>query len=201
MIHSVDKHNVKHVTIHPGEYYVSNQDVVISTLLGSCISACVYDPVTRIVGMNHFLLSNKRYSRDMKVCLTEAGRYGIHAMELVINDMLKLGAKRKNLRAKVFGGSSLLGQHCGRSDNFPCVGEVNRRFILEFLSDDGIPLVASSLGGERGRVIRFSSIDYTVRMRLIGRSHAAVLAKTDKKVWLKEIKSHDKKTIEPEIWG
>jgi len=199
-MHSRNEDNIKHVTIHPGEHYVSRDNVIVSTLLGSCVSACLYDPINKVIGMNHFLLSNKRYSRDMQVCLTEAGRYGVHAMELVINDMLKLGAKRSNLRAKAFGGSSLLGVRC-TSDAFPCVGEVNCRFICEFLSNDGIPLIASNLGGDRGRVIRFSSIDYTVRMRMIKKSIAPELVKEEKQFWRKSIKSHEVVTPEPDLWG
>ena len=136
----VTKGKIEHVTIRPGEYHVSSKHVVISTLLGSCIAACLYDPVKKVLGMNHFLLSSKRYAKDMPLCITDAGRYGINAMELVINEMLKLGAKRENLHAKAFGGSTLL-PSTNRSDKFICVGEVNCRFIVEFLKNDGIPLI------------------------------------------------------------
>ena len=139
------------VVLKPGEHYVSAETaVVVSTLLGSCISACLYDPVRRIVGMNHFLLANHRYSRETPVCLSEAGRYGIHSMELIINGMMKLGAGRQRIPAKVFGGSSML-PVSGTSCNFACVGEVNCRFIVEFLKNDGIPLISSDLGGEPGQ--------------------------------------------------
>lgn len=74
----VKRGEIKVVTLYPGEYYVSRGKVVISTLLGSCVSACLYDPVNRVVGMNHFLLSNKRYSKHMPMYATEAGRYGIN---------------------------------------------------------------------------------------------------------------------------
>ena len=135
------------VVLKPGEHYVSAETaVVVSTLLGSCISACLYDPVRRIVGMNHFLLANHRYSRETPVCLSEAGRYGIHSMELIINGMMKMGAGRQRIRAKVFGGSSML-PASDTSCNFACVGEVNCRFIVEFLKNDGIPLISSDLGG------------------------------------------------------
>jgi chemotaxis protein CheD len=78
---------------------------------------------------------------------------------------------------------------------------VNCRFIREFLNNDGIPLVASNLGGDRGRVIRFSSIDYTVRMRMIKKSVAPELANKEKRFWLNSIKSHDVATPEPDLWG
>jgi chemotaxis protein CheD len=194
----VTKGNVEHITIHPGEYYVTNKNVVISTLLGSCVAACLYDPIYKVLGMNHFLLSSKRYAKDMPVCITEAGRYGINAMELLINGMLKLGAKRENLRAKAFGGSSLLSSS-KRSDNFLCVGEVNCRFIVEFLKNDGIPLIASDLGGDRGRVIRFLSNDYSVLRRKIVKSKISDLNKKEKQFWIKSIKAEEE-IPEPDIW-
>jgi chemotaxis protein CheD len=194
-----EKDDLKLVTIMPGEYYVSGERVVISTVLGSCVSACLYDPVNRIVGMNHFLLSNKRYARTMQYYLTEAGRYGINAMELVINAMFKLGAKRENLRAKAFGGSSLLGMTC-KSDNFLCVGEVNCRFILNFLNNEGIPLVTSNLGGDRGRVIRFSSVDFSVLMRRIGKTMMPKVVKEEKQFWIRSIEEQETETKEPELW-
>jgi len=86
--------------------------------------------------MNHFLLSNRRYAKNLPVCLSEAGRYGIHAMELLINEMLQKGAKRGNLRAKAFGGGTMHGVSTTQ-DNFFCVGEVNVRFIREFLKKRG----------------------------------------------------------------
>lgn len=198
-MNTVGKGEIRRITIHPGEHYVSNKDVVISTLLGSCIAACLYDPVQRVVGMNHFLLSNKRYAKDMPLCVTEAGRYGIHAMELVINNMLKLGAERKNLRAKAFGGSSLL-PRTNKSDNFFAVGEVNSRFIVEFLRNDGIPLIASDLGGDRGRVIHFSSIDYSVRRRKIAKTRAMSVQRDERKYWMNSIKAEEKTSREPDIW-
>ncbi|HEX9022126.1 MAG TPA: chemotaxis protein CheD, partial [Nitrospirota bacterium] len=163
-----------HVSLMPGEYYVTNRSAAIRTLLGSCVAACLYDPINRIIGMNHFLLSNRRYAREIPVCQSEAGRYGINAMEFLINDMLKLGAKRENLRAKAFGGASI---HLNPAvkDNFFCVGEVNTRFIREFLKNDGIPLVAEDLGGESARIIHFLFDDYSVRVKKVGTTAASGL--------------------------
>jgi len=194
----MEKDNIKHVNLQPGEYFVSRENVIISTILGSCVSACIYDPFVRVVGMNHFLLSSKRYARDMQFYLTDAGRYGINAMELVINEMLKLGAKRERLRVKAFGGSSLLGM--GDKENFLCVGEVNCRFISDYLRNEGIPLVASNLGGDRGRVIRFSSADFSVVMRRIGKSSAPKVAEDEKRFWLRSLEEQKKKITEPDLW-
>jgi chemotaxis protein CheD len=199
-MHITAKNNIKHVSIHPGGYFASRENIIISTILGSCVSACIYDPVVGVVGMNHFMLSNKRYARDMRYYLTEAGRYGVNAMELVFNEMLKLGARHENLRVKAFGGSSLLGLSMNM-DNFLCVGEVNCRFILDFLKNEGIPLVASSLDGESGRVIRFSSADFSVLMRNIGRTRIPKVAKDEKQFWLRSLETQQKEeTEEPNLW-
>lgn len=190
----------RRVSIRPGEFYVSAEEVIISTLLGSCVAACLYDPVYRIAGMNHFLLGNRRYAKDMPVAITEAGRYGIYAMELLINEMMRLGAQKYNLRAKVFGGGSVM-QVAEGADNFFCVGNVNQKFILEFLQNEGIPLVASDLGGDRGRVIYFCSDDYSVYMRKIQKTVNDKLVKIEKTFWQKSIEKHDQlETVQPEIW-
>lgn len=193
------KQETELITLKPGEYFVSNKSVQISTLLGSCISVCLYDPINRIVGMNHFMLSNYRYSKSMPMCMTEAGRYGVHAMELVINGMLKIGAERAKIRAKAFGGGSLL-QTKVKTDSFFCIGEANVRFILEFLRKDRIPLVASDLGGDRGRKIFFSSETYDVYVRKIRKPKTPELIKEERQFWQKSIIANAQKKEEPEIW-
>lgn len=187
------------IIINPGEFYVSSNSVIISTLLGSCVSACLYDPIQNIIGMNHFLLSNKRYARNMPFPITEAGRYGIHAMELLINGMFKLGAKRQNLRAKAFGGASLL-QLTGTSDNFFCVGEVNARFIREFLKNEGIPLVSEDLEGDTGRIIRFYFDNFSVYVKKIPKTVSPELVSKEKRFWQKNIEEQEQKIAEPDIW-
>ncbi len=187
------------VIIDPGEFHVSNNNVVISTLLGSCVSVCLYDPFAKIIGMNHFLLSNRRYARDMPTCESEAGRYGIHAMEMIINEMLKRGAKRKNLHAKAFGGGMVL-KPSAEAGNFFCVGDVNCRFVREFLRNDGIRLVTEDLGGEDGRVIHFSAVDYAVYVRKIKKIFSSKLAQRDKKFWKKTIQEQEKAKTEADIW-
>lgn len=189
----------KRVSIKPGEFYVSGGDVIVTTLLGSCVAACLYDPVQRVIGMNHFLLSNRRYSKDMPIAITEAGRYGIYAMELVINEMMKLNAQRHNLRAKVFGGGSVMPTNDG-TDNFFCVGDVNIRFIIEFLKNEGIPLVASDLGGDSGRVIFFCSSDYSVHVKKIQKTINNKLMKREKKFWQKSIEKQDQEVTRADIW-
>lgn len=189
-----------HVSILPGEYYAANQPVMIRTLLGSCVAACLYDPVNRVVGMNHFMLSNRRYARNLPTCMSEAGRYGIHAMELVINEMLKLGAKRENLRAKAFGGGAIY-LNPDVKDNFFCVGDVNIRFIREFLKNDGIPLVAEDLGGEKARVVHFLYDDYSVHVKKIAKANALGIAQTERQFWLNTIDKQEKFKAQAEVWG
>jgi chemotaxis protein CheD len=199
MISSRDMPHVKKVVLKPGEHFVSAEtDVVVSTLLGSCIAACLYDPVRRVVGMNHFLLASHRYSREIPVCLSEAGRYGIHSMELIINGMMKLGAGRQGIRAKVFGGSSMLSGPA-TPGNFACVGEVNCRFIVEFLKNDGIPQISSDLGGNRGRVILFDAADYSVYVRKM-KAIATRVVDRERLYWRHAIRAHEQEVSDAEIW-
>ncbi len=189
----------KRVILFPGEYFVTDRKVRISTLLGSCVSACLYDPVNRVVGMNHFLLSNRRYANRSPLVTTEAGRYGVHAMEIIINGMLKLGAQKKYINAKVCGGSSLNIARDNK-DNFHCVGQVNCRFIKEFLHNDGIKIVSSDLGGPTGRVVHFDTHDFSLYIRKIKKVTLNGLGVRDKEYWKQELKRHREEGTEPEIW-
>lgn len=189
----------KHITLEPGELFASREPVTLSTLLGSCVAACLYDPVNKVIGMNHFMLSNRRYSRDLPSFRTEAGRYGIHAMELLINEMMTMGAERRRLCAKVFGGATIL--HRGGSvGNFFCVGEVNCRFIKEFLDEERIPIMAQDLGGDKGRVIHFSNGDFAVYLRNVERSGSERLAKRDRDCWLKAIEVQEITHPDEDLW-
>ncbi len=138
---------------HPiivGEVKASREPLKISTLLGSCVSVCLFDPVAQIGGMNHFMLPASR--TDQAACAT----YGIHAMELLINEIMKLGGDRRRLVAKVFGGGNVLGRDCSGASG-PLVGDRNAEFALQFLQTDGIPVVSQDLGGTRGRHVHFLS--------------------------------------------
>ncbi|MFK7764397.1 MAG: chemotaxis protein CheD [Roseobacter sp.] len=131
----------KHIT--QGERAVGTQpEEVISTILGSCVSCCLWDPVAKVGGMNHMLLTVS--TRSAGVC----NLAGINAMELLINDILKLGGSRDRLRAKAFGGARMV---AGLSD----IGRVNSEFTLDFLAKEGIECEKHSLGGETARHIMF----------------------------------------------
>ena len=192
--------NHKRITIDPGEYYVAHEDVLITTLLGSCVAACLYDPYNKIVGMNHFLLSSRRYAKDMPVCTTDAGRYGIHSMELLINEMWNRGAQRGNLKAKAFGGGSILKPVDAFTSSFFAVGEVNVRFIRAFLRNEKIPLVSSDLGGTVGRVINFYSEDFSVYVRkMVAKSTNVV--KREEKYWEKSIQQQEESETQIDLWS
>lgn len=186
--------------LEPGEYYVTDKPAIISTLLGSCVSACLFDPINRIIGMNHFLLSYNRYVKKGSVINSDAGRYGIHAMELVINKMMKLGARRRHLTAKAFGGGNVLSQK-GFEENFFCVGDVNVRFIREFLENEKIPLVSSDLGGECGRVIRFHSSDYSVYVRKIIHKDYTNIIERDRQYWKRSVRKNENRKSDIELWS
>ncbi|MCP4995153.1 MAG: chemotaxis protein CheD [Gammaproteobacteria bacterium] len=195
-----DNNGVSRITIDPGEYYVSHKPVVISTLLGSCVAACLYDPVKHIVGMNHFLLANNRYAKNMPVIESEAGRYGIHAMELLINEMLKIGAQRNNLKAKVFGGGDVLRYYRGDKDNFFYVGEINSRFVREFLQNEKIQITASDLGSDYGRVVHFRSRDFSAFMKKISHSQDEKVVTKEHQFWQKSIDQHEHEKEKIQIW-
>ena len=130
-----------HIT--QGEYATGQDpDVVISTLLGSCVSCCLWDPLAGVGGMNHMLLAKPSAGE------TARALSGINAMEVLINTLIKLGAKRTRLQAKAFGGARMIS---GLSD----IGAENAEFTVSFLRQESIPLVTQSLGGNRARNVRF----------------------------------------------
>jgi len=136
----------KRVHIIQGEYkVVDDPDVVLSTILGSCVAACLRDPVAGVGGMNHFLLPGSGGAASSG---GDATRYGVHLMELLINGLLKRGARRDRLEAKIFGGAKTIA-------SFSNVGEQNAAFATQFLKDEGIPIVSSSTGGEHGRKLEY----------------------------------------------
>ncbi|MDG2521022.1 chemotaxis protein CheD [Caulobacter segnis] len=137
----------QHVTDDPG--------VVMTTVLGSCIAACIRDPQAGIGGMNHFLLPDDGGGRG-----GDSVRFGAYAMELLINDLLKQGARRDRLEAKIFGGGKLF-------DGLSDVGASNAEFAERFLRDEGIPIVSSSTGGPSARRVEFWPVSGRVRQRLV----------------------------------
>ena len=121
--------------IGPGEYYITQRDMMIVTVLGSCVSACLRDPVAKVGGMNHFMLPD----RDVEGPLSASARYGAYAMEVLINQLFALGARRERLEAKVFGAARVLP---GMSD----IGERNAAFAIDYLKRESIRVLAEDLG-------------------------------------------------------
>lgn len=193
-----ERNNTRRVVIGPGEMYVTRNNETISTLLGSCVSACLYDPVNRVIGMNHFLLASKRYAQHTPVLESEAGRYGIHAMEMLTNEMLKQGAMRHLIKAKVFGGADVLHRHRQGRDKFFVVGDINSRFVVEYLQREEIPLQATDLGGRYGRVIFFRAADQAVFVRQI--DHAEQIDDKEFRFWKHSIKHQEEDAGRIEYW-
>jgi chemotaxis protein CheD len=142
----------KKINLVQGEHHVAKDpDVMLTTILGSCVAACLYDPVAAVGGMNHFLLPGERPGTELTQVGSGGGgamRYGAYSMELLVNGLLREGAERHRLRAKLFGGARMLK---GLTD----VGDSNAEFAERFLRQEGIALVGGSLRGDRGRRIQF----------------------------------------------
>ena len=138
----------KHViSLRAGEYFASDKGEVLSTVLGSCISACIFDSKKKIGGMNHYLLPGLVPPDD--IFTSKLGRYGMFAMELLIGELIKKGVKRENLAAKIFGGGSVL-KFRSLDGN---VTESNIRFVKKYLELERIPVLKQDLGGIEGRKI------------------------------------------------
>ena len=129
---------IEAVKILPGEYYVTTRDMALVTVLGSCVAACIYDRNLGIGGMNHFMLPDEK--RDRGDILSPSTRYGVYAMEIMINELLKMGARRSNLEAKVFGGGNVL-----RGFTVNKVGQNNAAFVIEYLRKEDIKIAAQDM--------------------------------------------------------
>ena len=119
------------VKILPGEYFVHDEDMLIMTTLGSCIAACIYDRQAKVGGMNHFMLPDGA---------GDSGRYGSYAMELLINEMMKRGANRMTMEAKIFGGGQVVSGMTTMN-----VGERNTNFVMDYLKTERIPIVSKDV--------------------------------------------------------
>ncbi|ULQ58924.1 chemotaxis protein CheD [Brucepastera parasyntrophica] len=160
--------------IGPGEFYASDEDVIISTLLGSCISVALYDPITVVGGLNHFMLPFPK-TKDSAL-QPNTTRYGINAMEMLINDILKLGGKKNQLLAKVFGGGAVLEHLTAATYDVP---KMNIKFAFEFLETEGIPIKAYNVGGNLPRRLFFFPQTAKVFMKY-SKKETHNLARTEK---------------------
>jgi chemotaxis protein CheD len=157
--------------ILPGEYYYTGRDMLIVTVLGSCVSACIRDRVKGLGGMNHFMLPD---GGDPGNPVSASMRYGSFAMEVLINDLLKAGARRENLEAKVFGGGAVL-----RGFSAMNVGERNAAFVINFLKTERIPVLAEDLNDIYPRKVYFFPRTGKVLVKKLMQTHNDTLAKRE----------------------
>jgi len=158
--------------ILPGEYYYTNRDMLIVTVLGSCVSACIRDRATGLGGMNHFMLPDG--GADVGSPVSASARYGTYAMEVLINDLLKAGARRENLEAKVFGGGAVLKGFTAIN-----VGERNAAFVQSFLKNEKIRIVAEDLEDIYPRKVYFFPRTGKVLVKKLMQTHNDTLAQRE----------------------
>jgi chemotaxis protein CheD len=148
------------VKVFPGEFYVTKQpDEILVTVLGSCVSACIRDPVIGVGGMNHFMLAKGRsggWGND-----PQSARFGNFAMEKLINELTKAGCSRERIEIKVFGGGNVI-------DASTAVGSDNAEFVLRYLEAEGLRCSAEDLGGLHPRRIHYYPATGRVVRRLLG---------------------------------
>ncbi|HMV22114.1 MAG: chemoreceptor glutamine deamidase CheD [Betaproteobacteria bacterium] len=148
--------------ILPGEYFVTTKDMLLVTVLGSCVAACIRDPDSGIGGMNHFMLPDEG-GREV---LSTSARYGTYAMEVLINHLLKLGARRNRLEAKVFGGGAVMESLASSN-----VGVRNAEFVLKFLNTEKVPVVAKDLLDSYPRKVYYFPSTGKVLVKKLHRVH------------------------------
>jgi chemotaxis protein CheD len=152
--HRSEAFGSKRLHVVQGEYAVSDDpDVMMGTILGSCVAACVRDRVAGVGGMNHFLLPGDKESTGGG---PQALRYGVQSMELLLNALYRMGARRERLEVKLFGGARVI-------DGLSDVGQQNALFAERFLQAEGISLMGGSLRGEQARRIQFWPVSGRVR--------------------------------------
>jgi len=156
----------------PGEYYLSDKDEMITTVLGSCISACIRDPAAGVGGMNHFMLP---CGKSAGICErnSAATRYGGYAMEHLINDVLKYGGRRERLEIKLFGGGKVL-------DVMTDVGDRNITFVKEYLKTETLTIVAQDMGGTSPRKINYFPQTGRVMLKKLGLSQSIELTRRER---------------------
>lgn len=160
--------------ILPGEYYVTIADEMVTTVLGSCVSACVRDRIFGVGGMNHFMLPLSKGDEgwgDMDL-VSSATRYGNYAMEHMINDILKHGGHKKHLEAKIFGGGNIM---AGMTD----VGKKNIDFVRNYLNTEGIPLISEDVGDIHPRKVVYMPHTGKAFVKRIKHLHNDTVAKRE----------------------
>ena len=169
-------HGIVAAKLLPGEYYVTKENEMITTVLGSCISACIRDRESGVGGMNHFMLpitSEDRLRSNNESVVGNATRYGNYAMEHLINSILKNGGKRKNLEVKVFGGGKII-------PTLTDIGVKNIEFVLEYIDTEGLLLLSQDLGDIYPRKIIYFPQTGKVGMKKIQDLHNATIVQRER---------------------
>ncbi len=156
------------VPVLPGDFYVTKGGEIITTVLGSCVSACIRDPESGLAGLNHFMLPNQLGSYQAG----EALRYGCYAVERLLNELVKYGARREDLEIKVFGGGKVI---AGMSD----IGRKNIAFIHEYFETEGLHIAAEDTGGTCARRVRYYSDTGRVLIQRLQTTEASEVAQTE----------------------
>jgi chemotaxis protein CheD len=136
------------VKLLPNEFYMTGEDMVLVTVLGSCVAACIHDRTAGIGGMNHFMLPDD--GSDASQSSSDSMRYGAYAMEVLINEMIKRGGRRERFEAKVFGGGAVLAGMTTIN-----IGDRNSEFVRRYLALEKIRIVAEDLQGMYPRKVAF----------------------------------------------
>lgn len=169
-----DRDNTHKVTtLYSGDYYVTaNCDEMIVTILGSCVAACMHDPVAKVGGMNHFLLPESGSASPAGS--GESARYGAFAMEQLINGMLKMGAVKSRMEVKVFGGANVI-------NNSAMIGTKNVAFVRDFLKQENITIAGEDLGEDYPRRLRFYPHSGRIMMLKLKRKEDLLVVDEEKK--------------------
>lgn len=175
-IHKLSQFEQEVVTIHPGEYFATQADTIISTVLGSCIAVSLHDPARFLGGLNHFMLPGE-LGREGLIRDPNA-KYGMYAMELLVNELLKMGSRKNDLKAKVFGGGAVLRFSDGGTTRIP---QSNIDFAFEYLKEEGIPVLASDVGGREPRKIFMFPRSGKVLLKRIVPSQASLVEKEEER--------------------
>lgn len=165
--------NLDAAKILPGEYYHTGKDMLIVTVLGSCVSACIRDRVSGVGGMNHFMLPDG--GSDPNSPVSASMRYGTYAMEVLINELLKAGARRENLEAKVFGGGAVLKGFTAIN-----VGERNAAFVINYLKMEKIRVLAEDLNDIYPRKVYFFPRTGKVLVKKLMQTHNDTLVQRER---------------------
>ena len=152
------------VTIYPGEYYVSKGPEFVSTILGSCVAICLFDPHNLIGGMNHFMLAESGLDGKPSEKTGPISRFGKFAVDLLLDELIKAGADRRYLQAKIFGGSNVFNLPENSRNQ---IGSENIKFAKKYLAELNIPIITEDLGGVPSRKIIFDPATFKVLLKRI----------------------------------